>query len=137
MNIFAKLIVLVSVFTGVGVAILFPADRDSRWEAKRLYHLQHVESSCQWCGNDNIKELEVHHILQVSQWKKYELTEPNYITMCHSCQFIVGHNRNFSGCNPFVREECAIHRANMKRYAEKIKQLEKEFAHELGQTLDN
>lgn len=91
-----------------------------------MEHLR-IESKCQWCGNDNIKELEVHHILQFSEYEKYELLDENLITMCHSCQFIVGHNRNFQTDNPFVREECEMHQRLKAKYQEKIRQLKKAY----------
>jgi hypothetical protein len=126
MHITVKIIIAAIVFLGVFIAIVFGAERSGKWEKVRLEHLR-LESICQWCGNDNIKEQKVHHILQFSEYGKYELLDENLITMCHSCQLIVGHNRNFQSYNPFVREECEMHQRLRAKYPEKIRQLKKAY----------
>ena len=135
MNWLVKAIVILSLSLGVFVAVVFPADRASGWDKLRDECVAE-QKVCQYCGT--IKDLQAHHILEFSIGNnaKYELVKANIIVLCREDHLRTGHNGSFLTMNPFVREECEMHRAHMKKYAEKIRQLEKAFNYELGQTMD-
>lgn len=125
----ASVLVLIALLI---VSTSYSEERDSRWEKVRLHHLV-LEPECQWCGNTDIHDLQVHHIREFSKNKKYELLDSedgksgNLITLCNKCHLIVGHNRDFHDDNPYVREECELHKLHLKKYDAKRKQLEIRF----------
>jgi len=126
-KIFAVLALILS------IVIAYGADRASQW-AK--YEKQHrlIEAECQWDGKET-KDVQVHHILKFSKYPQYELVDTpdgkhgNMITLCtkHADHIFIGHDDDYKDENPFVREECDFHRANMKKYKEKEAELSKQF----------
>lgn len=84
------------------------AERSSAWDTVREAHLI-LEPACQWCGKDDIKKLEVHHIRPFHKEPDLELDQANLITLCRFCHFVVGHNCNWSKDNENVRKDCEHH----------------------------
>lgn len=90
---------------------IWSAERSSKWEKVRLEHLQ-IEAVCAWCGQSDVKKLEVHHIKPFHVYPNLELEQSNLITFCRFCHFVVGHNCNWEKENVNCRKECEFHRKN-------------------------
>ena len=113
-------IILIAVFL---CYMIVAGERSAQWEKVREAHIV-LEPDCQWCGEKDRKELNVHHIIEFSENPKYELLDSpdgkkgNLITLCEKCHFVVGHRCNYKISNPFVREECNEHQKNISVFLE-------------------
>jgi 5-methylcytosine-specific restriction enzyme A len=104
---------LISIFLPIVLVVtlaiaVFAGERSGQWDKVRATHLK-IEPVCQWCGQADIKKLEVHHVIPVHKNPALELDPDNLITLCRFCHFVVGHNCNWEKDNLSVRRECARH----------------------------
>jgi 5-methylcytosine-specific restriction endonuclease McrA len=99
----------VSVFRWLSYTLL---GRSGKWAAVRKAHLE-KESACIACGGDD--DLEVHHIVPISQNASRELDPSNLCTLCADpCHLVHGHLMSFRRANPFVREDCRHYRERLE-----------------------
>ena len=87
------------------------AIRSSKWPTVRKHHLEKFPC-CAACGNSNLKDLEVHHIIPFSVDATKELDPSNLITLCEAsskcglkCHFFVGHKKSWVDFNENVRQD--------------------------------
>jgi hypothetical protein len=89
-------------------AVLFAADRSSRWHTVRDNFIK-THSRCAVCGGDT--KLEVHHKQTFSSHPELELDANNLITLCEAkryginCHLLIGHCGNYRWSNPDVVED--------------------------------
>lgn len=81
------------------------------WSRVRRQHLE-KHPDCAACGRDD--EVEVHHVIPVSQDKSKECDPENLITLCaEPCHLVHGHLMDWKRCNPYVREDCKRYRGRI------------------------
>lgn len=76
--------------------------RSPKWRSVREKFLKQ-SSICEGCALDF--NLEVHHIIPFHIRPELELDESNLITLCRDCHWNIGHLRDWSLSNPFVRSD--------------------------------
>lgn len=62
--------------------------RSSKWRKVRKEHIK-WNWKCECCNN--LKKLEVHHIVPYHIAPELELDEKNLITLCRRCHLLIGH----------------------------------------------
>lgn len=88
--------------------ILDSSERSSRWPAVRREYLV-THRTCEACGRS--VDVDVHHIIPVSNDPCRELDPTNLITLCPRCHLVFGHFGNWQHYNPQVREHAVQYRA--------------------------
>lgn len=58
--------------------------KDPRWQRRRLEIYQRDNFTCIYCG-DKTKELQVHHVLYLSNRDPWEYDEIHLVTACRDC----------------------------------------------------
>ena len=89
--------------------------RSSKWSAlEKNFLKQHP--ACAACGSSN--RLNVHHIKPFHLHPELELEPTNLITLCmdktNECHIRLGHGGDFKAYNPYVEEDVAEVKNNIK-----------------------
>lgn len=89
-------------FFGEVVQVWGASKRSPGWDRVRDEHIQ-KHPSCAGCG---IRfRLEAHHIVPFHSRPDLELDPNNLITLCRDCHWHIGHLRDWSLANPYVRDD--------------------------------
>jgi 5-methylcytosine-specific restriction enzyme A len=97
------------------IMVMAGLPRSSKWPACRRRHLK-KQPTCQACGCDVAKVLNVHHVKPFHLYPELELDAGNLITLCErgafNCHWIFGHGgHTWTDWNPQVRQSAAMVRA--------------------------